>query len=62
MKPAPAFGCAICDRQIGKPRTHYVLKDDRVICSRCIDSRDLYDDLKCSGTRAGIAHVVGLWP
>ena len=60
---------------IGYPET---LTVDRVVCPRCMLStrtlharfypncdvtwHDLHDHPSCSGTRAGIAHVLGLWP
>ena len=62
MRPAPAFDCAICTRRLGKRRTHYLLVDRRILCGRCIDRRRLWDALERFGTRAGIAHVLGLWP
>lgn len=53
MKPAP-----------GKTAAHWLLREllRRVICSRCVGKGDLYDRCESSGTRAGIAAHLGLWP
>lgn len=59
--PAPCFDCAVCGHTIGKRRTHWKLADGRVIDSRCLERLDLYDDIDYSGSRAGIAIVLGLW-
>ncbi|HEY6706076.1 MAG TPA: hypothetical protein VJB61_00580 [Actinomycetota bacterium] len=62
---APPLDCAVCGRRIGKTRTHFLLNDQRVICERCRMRPDprVYDDqVAAMGTRAGIAHVLGLWP
>jgi hypothetical protein len=58
---APPFDCAECSRRIGKTRTHWLLRDSRsVVCVRCYLRN--HDDAECSGTRAGIAARLGLWP
>ncbi len=76
MKPAPAFDCARCGRRIGKTAGHYLIEGDRVICSRCLAHpahaelfpgcerrwHDVLDHLQTTGTRAGIAARLGLWP
>ena len=76
MKAAPALDCIYCRRQIGKAATHYLLEDGRVVCSRCLTKpahaalfpdcpqrwHDALDHSRSCGTRAGIAHVLGLWP
>ena len=76
MKPAPALDCTVCRRTIGKTRSHYLTEGDHVACPRCLTRaaraslfpdcperrHDLVDHLKSTGTRAGIAHVLGLWP
>jgi hypothetical protein len=77
MKPAPPLDCHHCGRRIGMRAGHYLLEGDRLVCSRCIEKRhlhgqlypdcpdgwhDLLDHLQSTGTRAGIAHVLGLWP
>jgi DNA-directed RNA polymerase subunit RPC12/RpoP len=76
VKPAPAFDCARCGRTIGKAATHYRTEDNRITCSRCLTKaahaslfpdcperwHDVLDHPGSSGTRAGIAHVLGLWP
>lgn len=77
MKPAPALDCSCCSRRIGKTSAHYLLDDNRVLCGRCLGKRRIHsvlfpacpvawhdpqDHLQCSGTRAGIAHMLGLWP
>jgi hypothetical protein len=61
-RPAPAFDCALCGRRIGKAATHWQFAARGVLCSRCVDREDLYDEEHRMGTRAGIAHVLGLWP
>jgi hypothetical protein len=76
MKPAPAFECARCARRIGKRRTHYLVGAGRVVCALCLerphhaglfpdcgkDWHDVLDHLVTSGTRAGVAAHLGLWP
>lgn len=77
MKRAPVFDCTSCGQHIGKTRTHYQLDDDSIVCVRCLGSKplhaklrpdcphgwhDLQDHLTRCGTRAGVAHVLGLWP
>jgi hypothetical protein len=64
VKPAPPIDCAICRRRLGKRATHYLLDDHRVVCGRCYVAGDerLWDQLKSIGSRAGVAHVLGLWP
>jgi hypothetical protein len=63
LKAAPPFDCYACARRIRESGGHYLLADNRVVCVRCIEHRrDLRDALRASGTRAGIAHVLGLWP
>lgn len=62
MKPAPAFDCAICHHRIGKHTTHYLLPDQRVICIRCVVRERAWDLYTNQGSRAGIAHLLGLWP
>ena len=62
MKPAPPFDCALCNRHIGKRAPHYLLADRRVICIRCLTRNRLWDDYTTHGSRAGIAHTLGLWP
>jgi hypothetical protein len=77
VRPAPPFDCAGCGRRIGKTRTHYRLDGSRqVVCSRCLTKtvharlfpdcphrwHDTLDHSGSCGTRAGVAHVLGLWP
>lgn len=63
MKAAPPFDCAMCNKRIGKERTHWQIKNrPGLICAACLDKHDLYNDIECSGTRAGMAAVRGLWP
>ena len=76
MKPAPASDCARCGRRIGRTAGHYLIKGDRVVCSRCLDRaahgelfpgcdvgwHDVLDHKGSQGTRAGIAAHLGLWP
>jgi len=76
MKPAPAFDCAFCGRRIGKTTTHYLIDGDRILCVRCLTKpvhaallpdcphrwHDPLDHKGASGTRAGIAAHLGLWP
>lgn len=63
MTPAPAFDCCRCRRRIGKSGGHYLHRDGRVFCARCVRALDLYDHLRyVASTRAAIAHVLGLWP
>lgn len=77
MKPAPPLDCAICERRIGKTAGHYLLDGGRLACRRCVETRslhgrvfpdcparwhDLLDHLDSTGTRAGIAAKLGLWP
>jgi hypothetical protein len=61
MKAAPAFDCANCGRRIGKAGCHWLINGEVVMCTRCVDSEDLYDGA-VHGTRAGIAAVLGVWP
>jgi hypothetical protein len=62
MEAAPPFDCANCSRRIGKARGHHLNRDTReVFCVRCVDKLNLYDKVT-GGSRAGIAHVLGLWP
>jgi hypothetical protein len=75
--PAPALDCTTCHRRIGRTRAHYLLAGDRVACTRCVETpglhgqvypdcplpwHDLLDHLDSTGTRAGIAARLGLWP
>lgn len=63
MNPAPPFDCALCARRIGKTASHYLLSGQSVICVRCLDRHDLYDEKSPgAGTRAGIARLLGVWP
>ena len=77
MTAAPALACDLCGRTIGKGRLHAMLTDQRVACSRCMLDRrnhaaafpdcstgwhDLADHLRATGTRAGIAATLGVWP
>jgi hypothetical protein len=62
MNPAPPLDCAACGRRIGRRAGHFLLDDRRVVCSRCLERHRLWDQLDSQGTRAGIAHVLGLWP
>ena len=76
MKPAPALNCARCRRRIGKGAGHFLIEGDRVVCSRCLGKdahadlfpecpkywHDTIDHLDSTGTRAGIAAHLGLWP
>ncbi len=62
MKPAPTFDCALCNRYIGKRAPHYLLPGERVICVRCLTRQRAWDLYTAQGTRAGIAHTLGLWP
>ena len=77
MKAAPAFDCAVCKRTIGKTATHCLTDDKRVLCKRCawgknahaklypdcpVRWHDAYDHDSCTGSRAGIAAHLGLWP
>jgi hypothetical protein len=76
VKVAPSFDCALCGRRIGKTAGHYVLDDNRVICSRDVTKsahaklypdcperwHDVLDHKGANGTRAGIAAYLGLWP
>jgi hypothetical protein len=78
VKPAPPLDCGICGRRIGKTAGHYLLAGRQLACGRCIERgrilhgqvypdcaarwHDLLDHLDSTGTRAGIAHVLGLWP
>jgi hypothetical protein len=62
MNKAPALDCSSCGRRIGKRGGHYLMKNRQVLCGRCIDRLDRYDDLDSTGTRAGIAWRLGLWP
>lgn len=76
MKPAPPFGCARCGRRLGKAAAHFLIEGGRIVCSRCLDRpahadlfpacdvryHDVLDHERASGTRAGIAAHLGLWP
>lgn len=64
MNSAPPFDCWHCGRRIGRTRTHYLLRGvlAQVCCVRCIDKHDAYDAVAHSGTRAGIAAQLGMWP
>jgi hypothetical protein len=57
---APTFHCAECGRHIGKTRTHVLLDDDRVICTRCYLATHPPGVRLCS--RAAAASLLGLWP
>jgi hypothetical protein len=61
---APPIDCGVCGRRIGKHATHFLLDDRRVVCGRCYRAggEPLWEQLDSMGTRAGVAHVVGLWP
>lgn len=61
-REAPQFTCSICNRLIGRRRTVGLLTDGRVACLSCIDRGDLYDQMDCMGTRAAVAHKLGIWP
>lgn len=76
MKAAPAFDCARCRRRVGKDATHYLIESDLVVCNRCLGRdahtalfgecehrwHDTLDHLVASGTRAGVAATLGIWP
>jgi hypothetical protein len=76
VKPAPPLDCVNCKRQISKSRTHYLIEGDRVACGRCLGRdahaglfpacperwHDVLDHPGSSGTRAGVAARLGLWP
>lgn len=78
MIPAPPLDCAACQRTIGKGSGHNLTDDRRVLCMRCLFRRDLHGTFwpDCplpwhdmfdhtsgvSGTRAGVAAALGLWP
>jgi hypothetical protein len=60
---APPFDCAECGRRIGKAKSHWLLRDGQaVVCASCYLHRHDADEAECSGTRAGIAARLGLWP
>ena len=75
-REAPQFECSFCERVIGKTRTIYLVEGNRAVCSRCLTRaahaklfprcqerwHDAIDHLESSGTRAGIACVLGIWP
>jgi predicted amidophosphoribosyltransferase len=76
MRAAPPLNCAHCGRRIGKTAGHFLTEGERLLCSRCLTKtvhaelfpdcpkrwHDPLDHLECTGTRAGIAHRLGLWP
>jgi hypothetical protein len=62
MGPAPPVDCAECGRQIAARRAHYILKDRRVVCGRCLERQRLWDEIESQATRAGAAKTLGLWP
>jgi hypothetical protein len=76
VKRAPALDCCACGRRIGLRAGHYLLEDRRLVCGRCLTRpvharlfadcphrwHDPLDHLDSTGTRAGIAHALGLWP
>ncbi len=76
MNAAPPFDCANCGRRIGKTATHYLTEGNQVACSRCLTRpahaslfpdcpeawHDTLDHSGSSGTRAGIAAHLGIWP
>jgi hypothetical protein len=76
VKPAPAFDCAHCGRRIGQTASHWLTEGNRVLCARCLGRAahaDLYPDCEhrwhdvldhegSTGTRAGIAAHLGIWP
>jgi hypothetical protein len=77
MKPAPPLDCSVCGRPIGKKAGHYLLEGDRLACMRCVEKKalhaeiftdcphawhDLLDHLQSTGTRAGMAMRLNLWP
>lgn len=77
MRAAPPRDCHICHRRIGKSAGHYLLEGAQLACTRCVETRslhgqvfpdcphrwhDLLDHLDSTGTRACMAHVLGLWP
>lgn len=76
MKPAPALDCAVCHRTIGKAGGHYLTVEKHVVCGRCLTRpahaalypacpekwHDTLDHLDSTGTRAGTAWALGLWP
>lgn len=62
-KAAPSFDCAECGRYIGKQRSHVLLRQPRhVICARCFLRNHDSGECESMGTRAGMAHALGLWP
>lgn len=76
--PAPTLACHACRRTIGKRAAHNVTEDRRVLCTRCLGRRELHATLwpdcphaghdvydhtpHVAGTRAGVAHLLGVWP
>lgn len=77
VPPAPALDCSVCGKTIAKRRVHYLLTGHQLVCIRCLathglhetlfpdcttPSHDAYDHIEGNATRAGAAHVLGLWP
>jgi len=59
----PPLDCALCGRCIGSTATHWMLAGvlRRVICARCVDKHDLYDQCNNTfGNRAYMAVKLGL--
>lgn len=73
---APGLDCALCGHPIGKQALHALTGDGRVLCGRCLDRpahatlypdcpkrwHDVHDHPLTTGTLAGIAAHLGLWP
>lgn len=55
MEKATPMDCESCGRRIGVAKTHYLMLDKRVLCIRCVERGDLYDDIKVMATRAYLA-------
>ena len=45
MPPAQPMNCHLCQRQIGKARTHFVTESGPVVCSRCLEDRRTHGQL-----------------
>jgi uncharacterized protein YlaI len=60
--PAPSFQCDRCRETIGEKTSHWLFKDRRVMCSRCVDRLDAYDEPRVIGSRAFVAAQLAVWP